>query len=155
LKPSYPRAVRHYLVVERHTSFGREGVIDVENLNFYKSNADVIIIDEAHHFRNPRANRGQLFMELAAGKKLYMLTATPINNKLDDLYHLINYFAQDKKDHFASIRIQNLRGHFLDAEKKMEKDNPETEITEVAEDEDFIRTDDFMECLPTRIVSFG
>ena len=144
LKPHYPRAVRHYLDVERHTSFGRESGIKPDDLAFYKSDAEVIIIDEAHHFRNPRANRGQLFMDLAAGKKLYMLTATPINNSLDDLYHLINYFAQGKMDHFANIRIQNLRVHFLDAEKRMEKDHPETEIPEVAEDEDFLRTDDLL-----------
>ncbi len=144
LKPYYPRAVRHYLDVERHTSFGREGGITTEDLDFYRNNAEVIIVDEAHHFRNPRTNRGQLFMELAPDKKLYMLTATPINNSLDDLYHLINYFAQGKKDHFASIRIQNLRGHFLEVNKRMEKDHPETEITEVAEDEDFLRTDDLL-----------
>jgi len=144
LKPYYPRAVRHYLDVERHTSFGREGVIKNEDLDFYKNNADVIIIDEAHHFRNPRANRGRLFMDLVAGKKLYMLTATPINNSLDDLYHLINYFAQNKKDHFESIRIQNLRGHFLEANKRMEKEHPDTAVTEVAGDGDFLRTDDLL-----------
>ena len=144
LKPHYPRAVRQYLDYERHTSFGRPEGIRPDDLDFYKNNTDVIIVDEAHHFRNPRANRGQLFMDLAAEKKLYMLTATPINNSLDDLYHLINYFAQGKKDHFASIRIQNLRAHFLDAEKKMGKDHPETEISEVAGDEDFLRTDDLL-----------
>jgi len=144
LEPHYPRAARHYLDIERHTSFGREGLISSYNLDFYKKEVDVIIMDEAHHFRNPRSNRGELFMELAAGKKLYMLTATPINNSLDDLYHLINYFAQGKKDYFASIRIQNLRGHFLDAEKRMVKKHPETEITEVAGDEDFLRTDDLL-----------
>jgi len=144
LKPYYPRSVRHYLDVERHTSFGRPEAIKPDDLDFYKNNAEVIIVDEAHHFRNPRANRGQLFMDLAADKRLYMLTATPINNSLDDLYHLVNYFAQGKKDHFASIRIQNLRAHFLDAEKKMGKDHPETEISEVAGDEDFLRTDDLL-----------
>ena len=144
LKPYYPRAVRHYLDVVRHTSFGREGVIKTEDLDFYKNNADVIIVDEAHHFRNPRANRGQLFMDLAADKKLYMLTATPINNSLDDLYHLINYFAQGKKNHFESIRIQNLRGHFLEANKRMEKEHPDTAVTEVAGDGDFLRTDDLL-----------
>ena len=144
LKPYYPRSVRHYLDVERHTSFGRPEGIKPDDLDFYKNNAEVIIVDEAHHFRNPRSNRGQLFMDLAVDKKLYMLTATPINNSLDDLYHLVNYFAQDKKDHFASIRIQNLRAHFLDAEKRMGKDHPETEISEVAGDEDFLRTDDLL-----------
>jgi len=144
LKPYYPREVRHYLDVERHTSFGRPDGIKPDDLDFYRNNAEVIIVDEAHHFRNPRANRGQLFMDLAADKKLYMLTATPINNSLDDLYHLINYFAQGKKDHFARIRIQNLRAHFLDAEKRMGKDHPDTEISEVAGDEDFLRTDDLL-----------
>jgi superfamily II DNA or RNA helicase len=130
--------------IRRHTDFGREGGLSESELEYFRKRTDVIIIDEAHHFRNPRSNRGQLLMELAAGKKLYMLTATPINNSLDDLYHLINYFAQDNKEHFAPIRIQNLRAHFLEAEKKMEKDNPETEVAEVAENEDFLRTDDLL-----------
>jgi len=144
LQPHYAIELTERLKTERHTSFGREGLIDENKLNYYRKRTDVIIMDEAHHFRNPRTNRGQLFMELAEGKKLYMLTATPINNSLDDLYHLINYLAQDNKEHFASIRIQNLRGHFLEAEKRMEKEYPETAVTEVAEDQDFLRTDDLL-----------
>ncbi len=144
LRPHYAIELRERLRIERHTSFGREGLIDEEWLNYYRKRSDVIIMDEAHHFRNPKANRGQLFMELAVDKKLYMLTATPINNSLDDLYHLINYFAQNKKDHFASIRIQNLRGHFLEVNKRMEKEHPKTAVTEVAEDEDILRTDDLL-----------
>jgi len=144
LRPHYSIELDERLRIERHTSFGREGLIDENRLNYYRKRTDVIIMDEAHHFRNPKANRGQLFMELAAGKKLYMLTATPINNSLDDLYHLINYFAQGNKEHFASIRIQNLRGHFLEVNKRMEEAHPQTAITEVAEDEDILRTDDLL-----------
>ncbi len=144
LKPHYVIELEERLRVEKHTSFGREGLIDEERLNYYRKRTDVIIIDEAHHFRNPKANRGRLLMDIAADKKLYMLTATPINNTLNDLYHLINYFAQNQPDHFAFIRIRNLRKHFLVAEKKMEADNPEMAITELAEDEDFLRTDDLL-----------
>jgi superfamily II DNA or RNA helicase len=144
LEPHYSRIARHYLDIERHTSFGREGLIKSSDLEFYKKEADVIIIDEAHHFRNPKSNRGELLMELADGKQLFMLTATPINNSLDDLYHLINYFAQGQKDHFASISIQNLRGHFLENEKRMEKESPSVEITEIAEESDFLRTDELL-----------
>lgn len=144
LRPRYYRNTYRYLDIERHTSFGREGLIDPKDLELYRDHTDVVIIDEAHHFRNPRANRGQLLMNLAAGKKLFMLTATPINNSLDDLYHLINYFAQGKKDHFARIRIQNLRAHFLEAEKRMEKEKPDEAVAEVAEKEDFLRTDDLL-----------
>ena len=144
LQPHYSIELDERLKIERHTSFGREGLINENRLNYYRKRTDVIIMDEAHHFRNPRANRGRLFMDLAKEKKLYMLTATPINNSLDDLYHLINYFAQNKKDHFASIRIQNLRGHFLEVNKRMEKEHPQTAVTEVAGDEDILRTDDLL-----------
>ncbi|MFC1765589.1 SNF2-related protein [Planctomycetota bacterium] len=144
LKPHYSIELTERLRIERHTSFGREGLISDDLLNYYRKRSDVIIVDEAHHFRNPKANRGRLFMDLSNSKRLFMLTATPINNSLDDLYHLINYFAQSKQDHFASIRIQNLRAHFLDAEKRMGKEHPDAEVAEVAGDEDFLRTDDLL-----------
>jgi len=144
LEPHYPRIARHYLDVERHTSFGREGLMDSSDLDFYKKEVDVIIIDEAHHFRNPNRNRGKLFMDLAKNKQLFMLTATPINNSLDDLYHLINYVAQAQTDYFSRIGIQNLRGHFLENEKRMEKESPAAEIPEIAEKKDFLRTDELL-----------
>jgi superfamily II DNA/RNA helicase len=144
LEPKYDIFFQEQFKLKRHTDFGREGLITERELEYFRQRTDVVIIDEAHHFRNPRVNRGQLLMELAAGKKLFMLTATPINNSLDDLYHLINYVAQNKKDHFASIRIQNLRGHFLENEKRMEKESPAAEIPEIAEKKDFLRTDELL-----------
>jgi superfamily II DNA or RNA helicase len=144
LKPKYDIFFEEQFKIKRHTDFGREGRISDSELDYYRKHSDVIIIDEAHHFRNPNSNRGELFMDLAKDKQLYMLTATPINNSLDDLYHLINYFAQGKKDHFGSIRIQNLRGHFLENEKRMEKENPSTDIAELTEKKDFLRTDELL-----------
>ena len=145
LKPTYSIEMEEGgLYVERHTSFGREGLIKEDLLDYYKKRIDVVIIDEAHHFRNPNRNRSELLMDIAANKKLFMLTATPINNSLDDLYHLINYVSQNKKDYFSRIRINNLRGHFLENEKRMEKESPSTEIVEAAEEKDFLRTDELL-----------
>ena len=144
LKPKYDIFFEEQFKIKRHTDFGREGRISDSELDYYRKHSDVIIIDEAHHFRNPNSNRGELFMDLAKDKQLFMLTATPINNSLDDLYHLINYFAQGKKDHFAGIRIQNLRGHFLENEKRMAKESPSTEITELVDEKDFLRTDELL-----------
>ncbi len=141
LKPAYPRQVKHYIDIERHTSLGREGLISPEDLDFYKRETDVIIVDEAHHFRNPRANRGRLFADLTIGKQLYMLTATPINNSLDDIYYLITYFARNP-DHFMRIGIHNLRKYTLETEKRITQDCPATEIAEIAEDKDILRQDD-------------
>ena len=144
LEPKYDIFFQEQFKLKRHTDFGREGLISERELDYFRQRTEVIIIDEAHHFRNPNTNRGEVLMDLAAGKELYMLTATPINNKLDDLYHLINYIAQSNQEHFAGIRIRSLRKHFLENEKRMEGQHPETDITELAENEDFLRTDDLL-----------
>ena len=144
LKPKYDIFFEEQFKIKRHTDFGREGRISESELDYYRKRSDVIIIDEAHHFRNPNRNRGELLMDLAKDKQLFMLTATPINNSLDDLYHLINYVAQGQKDYFSRIGIQNLRGHFLENEKRMEKESPAGEIAEVAEKKDFLRTDELL-----------
>jgi superfamily II DNA/RNA helicase len=141
LEPKYEIYFNEQFKVKRHTDFGREGGFKSGELEYFRKWTDVIIIDEAHHFRNPNSNRGELLMDLAKDKQLFMLTATPINNSLDDLYYLIDYFAQGKKDHFAKIRIQNLRGHFLENEKRLQKEYANVDLAEIIEKQDFLRTD--------------
>ncbi len=144
LAPRYRRFFKELFDLKRHTDFGREGTISEEDLEYYAEFKDVIIIDEAHHFRNPNANRGKLLKRLAANKQLFMITATPINNKLDDLYHLINYSAQDNADHFARIGIHNLRKHFIEADKRIEEQHDDEDITGAVDAEDFLRTDQLL-----------
>lgn len=50
---------------------------------------DVVIFDEAHRLRNPRSASGTLARQLHA-RYLLMLTATPVENKLADLYQLVS-----------------------------------------------------------------
>ena len=83
--------------------------------------SEIVVIDEAHHFRNRGSNRyRKLFNMMAQGsqKQMFMLTATPINNSFLDLQHLIELFTHRKDDYFseAPLGIHSLRGHF----KKME-----------------------------------
>lgn len=144
LQPHYAIELKERLRIERHTSFSRPGLIEPDWLNYYRNRTHVIIIDEAHHFRNPNANRGKILMDISPNKKIYMLTATPINNSLDDLYHLINYMAQNQHDHFSAIRIRNLRKYFLNLEKQIEHKHPNTEIADAVETDDLIRSDDLL-----------
>ena len=139
LRSKYGRLLREHYDIKLHTDLGRRGGISDDDLAYFRAHKDVIIIDEAHHFRNPSSNRCRLLMELAQNKKLYLLTATPINNSLDDIYHLINYFAQSNRKHFANIGMHDFRKHFRDIEKQLE--NEETEIVEQVEEEDFLRHD--------------
>ncbi len=49
---------------------------------------DMVIIDEAHHLKN-RATVSWRFANSLQKKYMLMLTATPVQNKLDELYNLI------------------------------------------------------------------
>lgn len=53
LAPHYKRFFKELFDLKRHTDFGREGTISEDDLQYYAEYKDVIIIDEAHHFRNP------------------------------------------------------------------------------------------------------
>ena len=139
LRSKYGRLLREHYDIKLHTDLGRRGGITDDDLEYFREHKDVIIIDEAHHFRNPNSNRGRLLMELAQNKKLYLLTATPINNSLDDIYHLINYFGQDQRSHFAKIGVYDFRRHFRNIEKQFENEN--TEVAEQVEEDDFLRQD--------------
>jgi len=54
-----------------------------------KRNWDLVIVDEAHKYRNIKSKRRKLLAELPK-KNLLLLTATPLCNKLTDLYSLID-----------------------------------------------------------------
>jgi SNF2 family DNA or RNA helicase len=53
---------------------------------------DLVIVDEAHRLRTPRSASGKLARELTA-RFLLLLTATPVENKLVDLYELVSLVA--------------------------------------------------------------
>ncbi len=53
---------------------------------------DLIIVDEAHRLRNPRSASGRFARELTS-RYLLLLTATPVENKLSDLYELTSLVA--------------------------------------------------------------
>ncbi|UCC72207.1 MAG: DEAD/DEAH box helicase [Gemmatimonadota bacterium] len=55
--------------------------------------ADLVLVDEAHNFRNPATRRYHSLADLVRHSRTVLLTATPINNTLLDLQHLIDLFA--------------------------------------------------------------
>lgn len=134
-KPVWEEAIRRYLghlrgdfsglAIFNHTDLQRTGEGFPERFAGIKERADAFIIDEAHHFRNKgiagtgdrRPSRYRQLYDLIGGprgtKQLYLLTATPINNGLIDLQHMIELFAQGNADHFKStLGINSLQGHF-------------------------------------------
>jgi len=110
------------LATYNHTDLLREGIYQ-ERMDRIARVVDAIVIDEAHHFRNQAAARSRRLFEMAEGKQVFLLTATPINNKLPDLQHLIELFSRKEGDHFkeAPLGIHSLSGHFRKMEKALEK----------------------------------
>jgi len=151
LRPRYGRAVREQLYIHTHTELEREGTISQEDYEYFRRYVDAVIVDEAHHFRHAFRKRGQRLYGLTEDKKVFLLTATPINNSLDDLYFLICYLIPrtvrweagrflPKQDFFKRISILDLRAHFNEAEAKLDRLTHAT-VDEAAIAEDFLRTD--------------
>ena len=53
---------------------------------------DLIVVDEAHRVRTPRSASGKLIRELRS-RHLLLLTATPVENRLQDLYEMVSLVA--------------------------------------------------------------
>lgn len=118
-----------------------------ENLmNQITEQAEIVVIDEAHHFRNRSSNRyRKLFDMMAHGKKkqMFMLTATPINNSFLDLQHLIELFTHRQEDFFAGapLGIHSLSGHFKKMEAALKKQTDADMIDATGVTEDIFRAD--------------
>jgi SNF2 family DNA or RNA helicase len=153
LHPHYRVACAENLKIHSHTDFGREGTIAPDILEYYRDFYNVILVDEAHHFRTPSANRSQALRKLCDGgarKCLYFLTATPINNSLRDLYHLINYIARDRQNYFAALGIQYLSRHFSEAENRLEallQTDSSADVVSAVQEADLLRTDQLLKAL--------
>ncbi|MGB9665600.1 MAG: SNF2-related protein, partial [Ignavibacteria bacterium] len=80
---------------------------ELENiLDYVKSREDieVIIIDEAHRFRNEDTARYELLKNICRNKIVILLTATPFNNKPSDVLSLLKLFITPKK---STISLDN------------------------------------------------
>lgn len=77
----------------------------------------LVVVDEAHNYRNPDTpTRAAVLRRLLTGqpRDVLFLTATPVNNSLWDLYHLIRFFMrQDAR--LADCGILSIRERFHQA----------------------------------------
>ncbi len=88
----------------------------------------LVIVDEAHNYRNPGApTRAGSLRRLLFGQRrdLLLLTATPVNNSLWDLYHLISFFVRQDAQ-LANRGILSIKGRFTQASREDPSDlNPD------------------------------
>jgi len=63
----------------------------------------LLIVDEAHGFRNPATQRHAALARRSIGAKLLLVTATPICNSPDDLFSLVALIAADDALQLAGV----------------------------------------------------
>lgn len=134
------------LAVFSHTDLGRKGDFP-ERFRRIAELADVVLIDEAHHFRNPGTGGSgdgevepsryyrlyDLLDNAVRSKTVFMLTATPINNRLSDFRHMAELFTRRNEAYFArTLGVNNLQAHFNNLTKTLSNTIGQ-EVTDVAE----------------------
>ena len=105
--------------VLNHTDLSRtsgySGEINLATLNW--SNYDLVVIDESHNFRNNppvkgRITRYQRFMNdiIKAGvkTKVLMLSATPVNNRMNDIKNQIAFITEGRDDVFKNVGLDSI-----------------------------------------------
>ncbi|MGH7568322.1 MAG: helicase-related protein [Gemmatimonadales bacterium] len=66
-----------------------------------------VVVDEAHRFRNPDTNRYRALAKLVVGSRVLLVTATPVHNRIADLFHLFRLFLRDHA--LAAFGLPSLR----------------------------------------------
>ncbi|AUS35852.1 helicase (plasmid) [Microcystis aeruginosa NIES-2481] len=80
------------------------------------SQYDLVVMDEGHNFRNSATNRYRNLLKMVSSgkrnKRVLLLTATPINNSVFDLYHQISLLTRGNDTYYREDGISNLKTYF-------------------------------------------
>ncbi|MCH8569135.1 MAG: phospholipase D-like domain-containing protein [Balneolales bacterium] len=112
--------------IDRHTKFitnGRlEKIIKGEDLKYWaKEDYDLILVDEAHKYRNHTSQSFGLLQRICKAprngeglvkgknKKVILISATPLNNRPQDLYYQLLLFQDARR---STLPITNLQSFF-------------------------------------------
>ncbi|MDR4516158.1 MAG: SNF2-related protein [Nitrosomonas sp.] len=94
---------------------GKSGEINLETLNW--GNYDLVVIDESHNFRNNNSRKEGLtrysrmmdeIIRSGVKTKVLMLSATPVNNRMNDLKNQVAFITEGIDDAFLSLGIASI-----------------------------------------------
>ena len=93
------------------------GIYDNESALKRFENRDIVLIDESHHFRNSDTKKYQEIQPFLANKKVILITATPQNTSVWNIYNQMKLFHQTEENVFTPDE-PNLRNLFKKADEK-------------------------------------
>lgn len=116
LKTYWEETMHSFGVIPKVWSSGSlDKLIDQENLNKYP----IVFIDEAHKFRNADTKTYGILHEICAGKKVVLVSATPLNNKPMDIASQI--FLFENKYNSTIPNLSNLATFFTHLQQEYEE----------------------------------
>lgn len=91
---------------------------------------DYIIVDEAHRFRNESTQSYAHLLDICRGKKVILVTATPLNNQIHDIFSQVKLFQVPRRSTIPGL--PNLEKYFNDLRKELEKWDKNSEEYRIA-----------------------
>jgi SNF2 family DNA or RNA helicase len=94
---------------------GKSGEINLETLNW--GNYDLIVIEESHNFRNNNSRKDGFtrysrlmddIIKSGVKTKVLMLSATPVNNRMNDLKNQVAFITEGIDDTFVDLGISSI-----------------------------------------------
>ncbi|RME61932.1 MAG: helicase, partial [Caldilineae bacterium] len=95
-----------------------------------------VFVDEAHRFRNENTQQYEKLHTICWGKKVILVSATPLNNQIEDIFAQLKLFQAPRRSLIPGVR--DLEGFFNDLRRRLRqfdsKDDPGyvAEMKEVA-----------------------
>ena len=86
---------------------------------------DYVVVDEAHRFRNESTKSYADLLDICRGKKVILVSATPLNNTIDDIFSQLKLFQTPKNSTIPGV--PNLEKFFNRLKKRLDefsKDDP-------------------------------
>ena len=121
LKSYWEESLHDFRVPARVESLGKlEKVI-----RFGLDRFDYVVVDEAHRFRNEATRSYADLLDICRGKKVILVTATPLNNTIDDIFAQLKLFQAPKNSTIPGI--PNLERFFASLRRRfkgLDRDDP-------------------------------
>lgn len=100
LREYWVETLRQFLVPHVDVvSLGKLDQLRERNLSRYA----LVVVDEAHRFRNENTQGHALLKEICAGKKVVLLSATPLNNRMEDILAQLKLFQAARRSTIPGV----------------------------------------------------
>lgn len=127
--------------IERYCNFIRNGsldkILDERSEDYWrKEEYDLVLVDEAHRFRNHTSQAYEnLQLICKAGrevngaitgtkKKVVLISATPLNNRPEDIYYLLQLFQDSRRSTLPIGNLQSFFGAKIEEYRRLKRQDP-------------------------------